>query len=418
MRVLTATLCYPAPDAPEEGVFVQRRLAALACRYPIDVRVVAPRLRCPLLRPRRPEGASAGPLPAWYPAMTSVPLVGRLTDGLAFARCLWRAVRAAGDWTPDLLDAHFEYPDGVGAWLAGRRLRIPVVVTVRGKIEALSRRTVRRLQIRAMLRGVDAVIAVSRSLARRVHAVAGSDVDVQVIPNGVDTAVFAPSDRAAARAALGWSESARYLLAVGHLQRVKGFDRAAAALPAVRAMMGDVRLVLVGSTRGEPAFKRRLKRQMASCGGPPAVSFAGPVPAERLRLMYAAADVLVCPSRSEGWCNAVAEALACGTPVVATPVGGNPEQIDDPALGILSDGQAPEALAAAMVEALRRSWDRGAIAARGGLRDWGRVADEVYGVFRRVLADRGIRRRATIPCAGSGAAGRARAGVTGMEAGA
>ncbi len=418
MRVLSATLCYPAADAPEEGIFVQRRLVALARRYPVDVRVVAPRLRCPLLRSRRPQDPVGEPLKACYPSMPSVPLLGRLTDGMAFARCLQRAILAGGEWRPDLLDAHFEYPDGVGAWLAGRRMRIPVVVTVRGKIEALSRRTIRRLQIRAMLRGVDAIIAVSRSLARRVHAVAGSDVGVQVIPNGVDATVFAPCDRAAARAALGWCESARYLLAVGHLQRVKGFDRAVAALPAVRAALGDVRLILAGSTRGEPGFKRRLRRLMVACGGPPAVSFAGPVPTGRLRLMYAAADVLVCPSRSEGWCNAVAEALACGTPVVATAVGGNPEQLDDPILGTLVENDDPETLAGAMVDALRRAWDRPSIAARGAARDWGRVADEVYGVFRRVLADRGVRRLAAACSAGPGMGACTRAGATGMEAGA
>jgi len=395
MRVLTTTICYPTADKPEQGVFVQRRAAAMAERGGMDVQVVAPQLWCPLLRRAPRLVDERWPVPVTYPRMPSVPVLGWATDGVSFGRTLERSIlEHGGPAAFDLIDAHFEYPDGVGAWLAGRKLGIPVAVTARGKIVSLSRKALRRAQIARMLRGVDARIAVSRSLADWVHRVGGSDLQVDVIPNGVETATFQPVDRAEARRELGWSPNARYLLAVGHLQRVKGFDRLVSILPEIRARMGDVRLVLAGSSRGEWSFRRRLGRLIATCGGAPAVTFVGAVDPERLNLLYNAADLFVNGSRSEGWNNAIAESLAAGTPVVAFDVGGNAEQICSRKLGrIVPDGDL-YAFADAVCEALTCEWNRVLIAAHGGARSWDQVGREVRRVFDRVLKERASARTA------------------------
>ncbi len=440
MRILTTTLCYPTPQAPEQGIFILRRAAAVAKCPQTEVQVVAPQPWCPLLRTApsgtrpnqsrdrkeacekratpqsrdRKEAVPPGsdkplysynlsdeatilcpPPPVHYPRMLSAPVLGWATDGLAFAHALTRFVHHAqthGQGNFDLIDAHFVYPDGVGAWLAGRKLGIPVAVTVRGKIVSLSRRTLRRWQIHLMLRGVAARIAVSESLARWVHKVGGSDLHVDVIPNGVDAAVFHPVDRQQTRAALGWEPTARYILSVGHLQRLKGFDRIVAAMPAVRAALGDVQLVLAGSRRGEPAFQKELMSRIAEVNRAagddadnPCVRFLGPVPAETLNNLYNAADLTVSPSRSEGWCNTISESLAVGTPVVATDVGGNREQIVSPTLGtIVPDGDG-KALSEAVTAALLKTWDRSAITQHGAARDWQHTARQVHEVFTRVL---------------------------------
>jgi glycosyltransferase involved in cell wall biosynthesis len=134
------------------------------------------------------------------------------------------------------------------------------------------------------------------------------------------------------------------------------------------------------------------------------------VPAAQVNLMMNAADVLVNASRSEGWCNAIAEALAAGTPVVATDVGGNREQLCSSELGILvPDGDA-KALAGALTTALSREWNRVLISAHGGARTWGHVADEVHGVFSQVLAAR----RSALRDAGPRAAAE-RAGLPSIE---
>jgi glycosyltransferase involved in cell wall biosynthesis len=103
-----------------------------------------------------------------------------------------------------------------------------------------------------------------------------------------------------------------------------------------------------------------------------------------------AADLFVLASRSEGWCNAIVEALACGCPVVATDVGGNREIVTDPALGRLVPFGDRDALAGTVCEALTKEWDRAAIAEVGGRRDWQQVARECVDLFESVL-DRGGR---------------------------
>jgi len=391
MKVVTTTLCYPTPNHPDQGVFVQRRARALAAIENVDLRVVAPQLWCPLLRRYQPIADQSNPLPARYPKMVSAPVASWVTDGVAFAAALERSVRASssnGSNKIDLIDAHFVYPDGVGAWLASRRLGIPVVVTVRGKIVSLSRRAVRRMQISTMLRHVDGLIAVSQSLADWVHRIAGSDVRVDVIPNGVDVATYHMVDRQQARAELGWKQEAQYLLAVGHLQRLKGFDRIVAILPAIRARLGDVRLVLAGSCRGERLFRYKLSRLMASCGGSPAVTFVGPCQSSTLNRMYNAADLVINASRSEGWNNAITESLAAGTAVIATDVGGNAEQIYSPELGTVVPSGHGRALTDAIIAGLSNEWNRPLIAAHASARTWAHVATEVHAVFRRVLAER------------------------------
>jgi glycosyltransferase involved in cell wall biosynthesis len=118
------------------------------------------------------------------------------------------------------------------------------------------------------------------------------------------------------------------------------------------------------------------------------VSFVGPQPSERLNLMYNAADVFVNSARSEGWCNAINEALAVGTPVVATDVGGNREQVHSPGLGLIVPEGDSDALADGVIAALDRRWDRSSIAAAAARRTWHQVACEVEAVFERVLAGR------------------------------
>jgi len=73
-----------------------------------------------------------------------------------------------------------------------------------------------------MLRGVDARIAVSRSLVHWIHKVGGGDLDVEVIPNGIRPDIYRRVDQERARQILGWSPTARYVLGVGHLQHLKG----------------------------------------------------------------------------------------------------------------------------------------------------------------------------------------------------
>jgi teichuronic acid biosynthesis glycosyltransferase TuaC len=402
MRILSTTMCYPSDACPDRGIFVQRRLQALQnaahqWTYPPDtssqINVVSPQPWCPIIRRNRRQQSHNASIPATYPHMFSLPVLSWALDGYAFSHTLEKHIRNNDPHNIDLIDAHFVYPDGVGAWLAGKRLGIPTTVTVRGKIVSLSRKALRRKQIATMLRNVNARIAVSQSLADWVHNVAGSDLPVSVIPNGVNTQTFRTLDQTGARARLGWNYNQKYILSVGHLQRLKGFDRLIQAMPHLQKSCGPLKLVLVGSTRGEFRFKRKLQKQIArlnrrseSIGQEQCVTFTGPVSANTLNWMYNAADLMVNASRSEGHNNAIAEALAAGTPVVATDVGGNAEQICTDEIGRIVPNNDQQALQNAIAEALTSTWNPFYISSFGSARSWDTVATEVHRVFQQVLA--------------------------------
>lgn len=395
MTVLSTTLCYPHPASPTQGIFVQRRLVEIARLTPLVVAAPVPWF--PMLRPLMFDasiGRSDMP-PVWHPRMFYLPGVFKRSDASFYERALGRAYREMSRLhSIGVIDAHFEWPDGVGAFRHARRLGLPFVCTLRGKLVSQAREASKRRCIVQMLKGADALISVSASLAELAREISGAKLDIHVIPNGIDTDLFYrtsegrddPAATAGARRTLGWSDASRIVVSVGHLQELKGFHRLVATLPGVRKRLGDVRLVLVGGSAGEPAFERGLKRQIADLGLAEHVTLTGRVEPGRIAQMLNAADLFVLASRSEGWCNAIAESLACGCPVVATNVGGNRELVNDASLGRLIPPEAGAELETAICDGLTAAWDRRRIAEIGGQRTWQQVAAECVDVLQGVAA--------------------------------
>jgi glycosyltransferase involved in cell wall biosynthesis len=219
------------------------------------------------------------------------------------------------------------------------------------------------------------------------NSIAGKNLRIRVIPNGVDSAVFNYiPNRTPNRDALGWSQDARYIVSVGHLLELKGFHHLIEMWPTVRRRAGDVRLVLVGGAAGEPAFGARLKAMIRNPLLEGSVTLAGRLEPARLAAILNAADLFVLASRSEGWCNAIAESLACGCPVVVTNVGGNEEVMNHWGLGRLTPYADWNAFADRVVQCLEEPWDREKIAEFGGRRTWQHVAAECVEVFRNAQA--------------------------------
>ena len=194
---------------------------------------------------------------------------------------------------------------------------------------------------------------------------------VCVSPPGVDHGVFSPGDRVATRIALGLPLDERIALVIGRIQPLKGIDL---AIRAVGELPG-VRLLVVGGPSGEAgeAEAERL-RGLAAEAAAGRVEFRPPVLHEDVVHLYRAADVVVVPSRSESFGLVAVEAQACGTPVVASRLGGlahavadgesgflvDGTSVDDwakPIMSILGDGDLASRLAAgAVVHASRFSW--------------------------------------------------------------
>jgi len=413
MRPVATTLCYPNPTQPTYGIFVQRRLAAIHQSHPLHV--VAPSPVCPPLR-RRPFKEKNlperdGHPPVSYPSMFYLPGMLKHLDAQFYADALaqhWQKNERLA--TADVIDAHFVWPDGVGAWQVARQRRLPFVCTIRGKLVSQARYPARRRQIIDMLCSADRLIAVSQALADLACTVARRRLDVTVIPNGIDCDVFyftrgtreneADAGRHSPSAGVSpnafaplpgeWDSASQHVVSVGHLQELKGFHRLVEIWPAIRQKCGNVQLVLVGGSVGDVQYELKLHRLInktnASVGGSvPAIFCTGRVDANRLRALLNAADLFALASRSEGWCNSIAEAFACGCPVIATDVGGNREQVTDPDLGSLVPFGNSEHLADAIITALQRDWDRPAIAEFGRRRNWSDVATQCVDVLSSVV---------------------------------
>jgi glycosyltransferase involved in cell wall biosynthesis len=252
-------------------------------------------------------------------------------------------------------------------------------VTVRGgDLDLLPRFRLRRRAITRTLRRADRIFAVSRHIANRAVELGASPSSILVVPNGVDPEVFSYTDRDTARRALGEAPGRPLLVCAGNLLAEKGQHVLLEALARMRTSAPDACAILIGSDPSPiDAYRRRLERSIVDLGLESRVRLLGSVDQDVLRHWYRAADLLVLPTFREGSPNVVREALACGTPVVASRVGGVPELITSEALGLLVEPGDVDALARAVGDALRRSWDRPAIAAHAGGRDWQMVGAAV-----------------------------------------
>jgi D-inositol-3-phosphate glycosyltransferase len=195
-----------------------------------------------------------------------------------------------------------------------------------------------------LVAGADRIVAAN--MVERAHLVwyYGARAErVAVIPCGVDTELFQPMARAAAKDLLELGPGP-LLLYVGRLQPIKGLETLLAALA---RLDGGIRLLIIGGDQDEPenGHALHLRARVAALGLGARVVFLGAQPQRRLRLFYAAADATVMPSYYESFGMVALEAMACGSPVVASRVGGLTTTVQDGVTGHLVPEGDPAALA-------------------------------------------------------------------------
>ncbi|MCS7001504.1 MAG: glycosyltransferase [Dehalococcoidia bacterium] len=213
---------------------------------------------------------------------------------------------------------------------------------------------------------------------------------ISVVPCGVDLELFRPGDRAAARAALGVHE--RYVvLFVGRLEPLKGIDILLRAVAGLDDRDQIAVLLAGGASDGYPSERERLQALVAELGIAAHTRFLGPQPQERLPTLYAAADVTVVPSYYESFGLVAIESMACGTPVIASRVGGLPSSVRDGETGYLIPWRCPEAFQERLElllgnDVLRSQFGHAARASVERFR-WSAVADQIADVYASVVAD-------------------------------
>jgi glycosyltransferase involved in cell wall biosynthesis len=373
LRVLTLTTLYPNSRFPRHGIFVETRLRELRTRMPVTVRVIAPVPWFPSTWKGFGRYAKLAAVPCaeirdsiavWHPRYPMVPKIGMRWQPAAVA---WAALRAVGGSAAtggdcDVVDAHYLYPDGVAAMMLAERIDRPFVVTARGSdVNLIGQLPGPRKAILRMAHAAAKVITVSEALKRSLVSLGVDESCIEVLRNGVDMSLFSPVAQKAARADLG-IEDGPLIVSVGNLVAEKGYDLVVAAL----AHLPGVNLVVVGEGPLRPALEDLARRLRVG----QRVRFLPNMPQARLRSIYSAADLLAVGSRREGWPNVVLEAMACGTPVVATNVGGVPEIIADAAVGEVVNSRDPAIFAVAASRVLARAPNRDQVRTIASGFDW------------------------------------------------
>jgi teichuronic acid biosynthesis glycosyltransferase TuaC len=399
VRALVFTSLFPSRARPRHGIFVETRLNHLVQDCAVDARVVAPVPWFPSASQRFGSYAAfaatprrdtrGGGIEVSHPRYWMVPRIGVRFQPDSMARAAWGDVerlRQAG-FKPDLIDAHYLYPDGVAAAILARRLGVPFVMTARGtdvNVLAGLHGPGRRIMQAAQQAG--AIVAVSQSLKSALVALGFDESKIVVLRNGVDLERFQLVDWRVARERLGVTDDAPLLLSVGNLVPEK--DQAHAIK--VLQRLPSYRLLLIG----DGPLRTPLLEQAERLGVADRLLLRPAMPQQELSNAYAAADVLVLTSTREGWPNVVLESLACGTPVVAMDVGAVREILTDVRVGRIVERRDSALTAAAVSELMALAPARELVRRHAALFDWTSISRGQLQLFRRVVADHaGGRRR-------------------------
>ena len=391
MKILTFTTLFPNSEKPGHGIFVETRLRHLVASGKVESRVVAPVPWFPLHHRRFGDYAGYARVPQHeiradvalaHPRYPVIPKVGMNVAPLLLAQSVKPTIARMLDegYDFDLIDAHYFYPDGVAAAMLGKYFNKPVVITARGSdITLFPNYRLPRKMIRWAAGRAAGIITVCNALRDEVLALGIDPAKVLSLRNGVDLQLFQPVAREAVRARLGLTRFT--LLAVGHLVPVKAQELAVAAM----TQLPDAQLLIAGNGPNRSMLEQ-LARELGLLDR---VTLLGAVPHAQLRDYYGAADALVLPSEREGWANVLLEAMACGTPVIASRVWGTPEVVAAPEAGLLMAERSAAGLADA-VRALRAAYpDRAATRRYAERFSWDETTAGQLKLFTQVLAGQG-----------------------------
>ena len=379
LRVLTLSTLYPDRTRPGFGGFVERQTLALAGHADVDLRVVAPFAVPPMAWARRHERyAEISQLPArenwngldvFRPRFPTLPLAG----GRINPRSIWWTLRPLlaairRDFPFDVIDAEFFYPDGPAAVWLGRQFGVPVSIKARGSdVHLWGGKPACRRMIVAAGRAAQGMLAVSAALRDDMVAMGLPSERIHIHHTGVDPIMFSPRDRAAAKAALG--VVGPLVVSAGNLIALKG---QALVIAAVRGLPGVSLLIA-----GQGPDRDTLAAQIVAAGLADRVRLLGALPHHELPNLLAAADVMALPSASEGLANVWVEALACGTPIVITDVGGAREVVDRPAAGRLVERTA-DAVRAGIADVLAHPSSQAEVAKAAAKFRWERNTEMLH----------------------------------------
>lgn len=395
VRVLSISMLFPNPARPLFGIFVGNQMRAVTRDPKVDLTMISPIGLPPWPLSRREPYRSLATVPleaeimglaVRYPRFRLIPKLGGDSNPGRIVSALLPLIRRLHAAQPfALVDAQFFFPEGPAAAAIARELGLPLSIKSRGAdIHYWGKRPAALRQMLAAARQAAGMLAVSEALRRDMIALGMPADRIRVHYTGLDRDRFKPTGRGEARERVsalpgfdGWIGEP-LLVSPGALIPRKGQRLAIEALVA----LPGVHLALAGAGEDEAS----LRALAARLGLARRVHFLGQISHEVLPLLLSAADVVVLPSASEGLANVWVEALACGTPIVITDVGGAREIVREPTAGRLV-ARDSASIADAVSEILADPPTQERVAANAAQFSWENNAAELVRFWNCVVAD-------------------------------
>ncbi len=393
LKILVITSVFPNEKQPTLGTFVRERMLHVARHC--DVKVVGPVSWFPFIRylkknyrPSVPKIEVQSGIEIYHPKFFNFPGLFKCLDGVLFffsSILILHKIRRHFDF--DIIDAHFAYPDGLGAVLLGRFFNKPVTITLRGTIVPLSKFRLRRFQISFALKRADVVFSVCKALKDKAVSLGVQENKIVVVSNGVDTNKFRPINQREIRKELNLPLNKKIIISIGATVKRKGFHKIIQALPFVTKNKTDILLVIVGGASVEGNFKPELDRLVEKLSLKEYVFFAGNIPHHDIYKWLNASDIFCLATSNEGWANVLLESLACGKPVITTNVGGNREVISSSDYGILVSPEDKNGLEKALLRAFEKEWDDVKLINYACQNSWDNTANIILKNFKEIQND-------------------------------
>jgi len=296
------------------------------------------------------------------------------------------------DFKPDIIHAHRTWPPGFVAMRLSEDFSVPFIVTAHGHdaYGLPSQSEFYRDTISKTLNAAHTVISVSQAninSMKKSMKLKGNNL--VYLPNGFDMAKFHPISKSDVRKKLKLPLDRSIFIAVGHLEKVKGYVVLINAMKKVVDKHEKAYLVIVGGGSEKTSIEKAIKDNNLQ----EHVLLAGPKPHEEIPEWINAADYFTLSSFNEGMPTVLLEAIGCGKPYVGTDVGGIPEIIINDKLGLLVPPKEPKQLAVAMEKALKLNWDENYILEHAKRYTWEKISDKVLNIYKDALALKNYRKQ-------------------------
>lgn len=385
MQILLFSSLYPNSSNPQHGIFVEQRLKKLL-EFAGDIKVVVISPvplnligGCKKNRYKKiVQHEIYNDVEVFRPIFFTLPIIGRYINPISMFLTsinLLRRIKSSID-KPDLIDAHYYFPDGIAALLLGKIIKAPVVITARGSdINYFPKYFTARRYIQWAIQQSAATITVSNALRNRVLEVGGPACKVTTLHNGVDLNIFDIKDKISAKEKI--HINSKLLLTVGNLVKEKRHNLIIMAL----CYLPEYTLAVVG----EGPLENSLKLTAIKHNVQDRVIFLGRKSQQELVEYYNAADCSVLASSREGLPNVLLESLACGTPLVASQIGGVPEIMQSEVAGYMFSGEDPKTIAALVMKIDGKKINRQAVRALSEYFSWDNASQGQYKIFKRVI---------------------------------